>query len=244
MKDALLDLIQHTHGLGAINLIKIVGTNKETQLCGVGEGNCVIVGGKFKNMIPEFEGTFGMPNLDNLKTILGFDDYDENATISVVSETKDGVSVPSTIHFETQTGDFVNDYRLMDKTLADAQVPNLSSKVAFKWEFEFEPSQASITRLKKQNSANSTELQVTVSTVKGDLKMSFGDPSTHSGAFVFQPKVGGVLGRSWMFPIKVILPILELVGDKKMKMSNQGVAEITVDSGIAVYSYQLPAQSK
>ena len=37
MKDALLDLIQHTHGLGAINLIKIVGTNKETQLRAVGD---------------------------------------------------------------------------------------------------------------------------------------------------------------------------------------------------------------
>ena len=33
-------------------------------------------------------------------------------------------------------------------------------------------------------------------------------------------------------------------GDKTIKMSDEGAAQITVDSGIAVYNYILPAQSK
>jgi hypothetical protein len=37
---------------------------------------------------------------------------------------------------------------------------------------------------------------------------------------------------------------MDLVGDKKVKISEQGATEITVDSGIAVYNYFLPAQSK
>jgi hypothetical protein len=37
---------------------------------------------------------------------------------------------------------------------------------------------------------------------------------------------------------------MDLPGDKTVKISDQGAAEITVDSGLAVYSYILPAMSK
>jgi hypothetical protein len=125
MKDNLQDLIQHTHGLGNVDLIKITGTDQETQVNAVAEDKSVIVSGSFKNPNPEFIGTFGMPNLGKLKTILGFDDYDENAKINVTRVNKDGVDVPSAIHFETKIGDFVNDYRLMSKSIVDEKIDNL-----------------------------------------------------------------------------------------------------------------------
>jgi hypothetical protein len=37
---------------------------------------------------------------------------------------------------------------------------------------------------------------------------------------------------------------MDLVGDKTIRISDDGVAQITVDSGVAVYNYLLPAQSK
>jgi hypothetical protein len=37
---------------------------------------------------------------------------------------------------------------------------------------------------------------------------------------------------------------MDLTGDKTVRISDDGVAQITVDSGIAVYNYFLPAQSK
>ena len=56
-----------------------------------------------------------MPNLSKLKTILSFDDYDDTSKINVTKKDENGVQVPSTIHFETNAGDFVNDYRLMSR---------------------------------------------------------------------------------------------------------------------------------
>ena len=73
MKDNLQDLIEHTHGLGVIDLIKITGTQTETKIAAVAEDKSVIVEGSFKAPNAEFIGTFGMPNLGKLKTILGFD---------------------------------------------------------------------------------------------------------------------------------------------------------------------------
>jgi hypothetical protein len=37
---------------------------------------------------------------------------------------------------------------------------------------------------------------------------------------------------------------MDLQGDKVIKISDDGAAMITVDSGLAVYNYILPAQSK
>lgn len=245
MKDYLQDLIQHTHGLGCVDLVKIVGTDKTTKIAAVGEGNSVIISGSFKKVEPQFEGTFGMPNMEKLKIIVGFDDYDDTSKISMVYETRDGVKTPACIHFETQSGDFVNDYRLMGKTLVESQVPTYELGVTPKWEFEFEPSVSSTTRLKKQYAANSEELHFSTTTdSKGDLIVSFGDPSAHSGNFVFHPKVGGKLSQAFKWPVKSFLAILDLPGDKKIRISNQGLAEITVESGIASYSYKFPAQSK
>lgn len=242
MKDNLKDLIQHVQ-LDGVDLIKVTGTDKETKISALAEDKSVIVFGTFKNPISEFIGTFGMPNLSKLKTILGFDDYDENATVKVVSNKKDDGSVPTTIHFETKDKSFVNDYRLMAKTIVEEKVKAVTFK-GVTWDVEFEPSVAGIQRLKKQASANNEETHFTTTTVNGDLKINFGDPSTHSGNFVFQPSVTGTLSRAWMWPVKQFLAIMDLPGDKTVKISDKGAAEITVDSGIAVYQYLLPANAK
>lgn len=243
MKDNLQDLIQHTHGLGEIDLVKVVGTDKETQISAVAENKSVIVTGTFKSPIADFIGTFGMPNLGKLKTIVSFDEYNEHAKINVTRTTRDNEDVPTTIHFETKNGDFVNDYRLMTKSIVDEKVRTLTFKGA-NWNVEFEPSVAGILRLKKQASANSEEQHFTMTTVGSDLKINFGDPSTHSGNFVFHAGVTGKLSQPWKWPVKVFQSIMDLPGDKTIKIADQGAVEITVDSGLASYRYLLPAQSK
>jgi hypothetical protein len=243
MKDNLQDLIQHTHGLGCIDLIKVSGTDTETTVNAIAEDKSVIVSGTLKNPSAEFIGTFGMPNLGKLKTILGFDDYDDNAKINVTRVDKDGVDTPNTIHFETKAGDFINDYRLMSKAIVEEKVKNVLFKGA-NWNVEFEPSIAGIQRLKRQASANSEEANFTTKTENGNLMVYFGDPSTHSGNFVFHPGVSGSLNKTWMWPVKQFLSIMDLPGDKTVRISDAGAAEITVDSGLAVYRYLLPAQAK
>lgn len=243
MKDNLQDLIQHTFGLGVIELVKIVGTDKETQISAIAEDKSVIVSGTFKNPIIDFNGTFGMPNLSKLKTILGFDEYDDQAVINVTTQNKDGSNVPVAIHFETKTGDFVNDYRLMSKAIIEEKVKDVKFKGAT-WNVEFEPTIAGIMRLKKQASANSEENNFTTKTDKNDLRIYFGDVSTHSGNFVFHSGIKGTLSKQWMWPVKVFQSIMDLPGDKIVRISYQGAAEIVVDSGLATYRYLLPAQAK
>ena len=134
-------------------------------------------------------------------------------------------------------------YRLMSKEVIDTQIQTVKFKGA-NWHIEFEPSAAAIMRLKMQAQANAEEPNFQAKTEDGHLKFFFGDHSTHAGNFVFHHDVGGTLKRAWSWPASQFMAILSLTGDKTVRISDAGAAQITVDSGLAVYNYTLPALSK
>lgn len=244
MKDILQDVIQHTLGLGVIDLVKITGNTTETNMNASADDRTVILSCKFKTPVAGFDGVFGMPTLGKLKTILSFsDEYDDNAKITVTTANRNGVNQPAAIHFENKTGDFVNDYRLMSKELVEEKVKNVMFKGAT-WHVDFQPTVHGIQRLKKQSQVHNDDTVFTTKYVSGDLHVNFGDPATHSGNFVFHAKPNGSMTKSMMWPVRQFLSIMDLPGDKHVYISDQGVMRVTVDSGLADYEYLLPAITK
>lgn len=244
MKDHLLDIVQHTHALGVIDLIKVTGTDQETTISAVAEDRSVVLDATFHGPVPEFVGTFGMPNLGKLNTILNIPEYKEDSVFSITKQKDDaGDMVPCGIHFENKGGDFKNDYRFMAAKIVNDKIKNVKFK-GVKWGVEFEPSVLGIQRLAFQSQANSEETTFIAKTEGTDLKFYFGDSSSHAGNFVFASGVGGSISKGWLWPVSVVKSILNLPGDKVMRFSDEGAAQITVDSGIAVYNYTLPAQQK
>lgn len=240
MRDYLLDLVEHTYDLGCIDLVKIVGDTSKTEIVGLAEDLSVVIRGNFHNPVADFVGTFGMPNLGKLKTLLNLQEYREDAKLAI---TKGSTGEPDGINFENKTGDFKNNYRFMASGIVNEKLKTAKIRPVT-WHIEFEPANAAIQKLKWQMSANAEEANFQAKTENGDLKFFFGDHSTHSGNFVFHPGVSGQLKRAWSWPAKQFVSIMDLTGDKKVRISDDGAAEITVDSGLAVYQYLLPAQSK
>lgn len=240
MRDYLLDLVEHTFDLGCIDLVKIVGDDKSTAVTGLAEDKTVVLTGHFKSPVAEFMGTFGMPNLGKLKILLNLPEYRENAQFTI---TKKSTGEPDGISFANSSGDFTNQYRFMVSQVINDQLKDLTFNEP-KWHVEFEPTVAGIQRLKMQSQANAEETLFQARTEKGNLKFFFGDHSTHAGEFVFHAGVTGEVKRAWNWPVKTVISILDLTGDKIMKISDDGAALITVDSGLANYTYILPAQSK
>jgi hypothetical protein len=243
MRDYLLDLVEHSYDLGCIDLIKITGTDKETTVDGLAENKSVVLQAKFATPVAEFIGTFGMPNLSKLKILLNLQEYKEDAQITVTSQNRNGVDSPVGLHFENKTGDFKNDYRFMVSEIVNDKLKTAKMK-PLTWHVEFEPTVAAIQRLKMQAQANAEEPNFMAKTENGDLKFYFGDHSTHAGNFVFHPGTTGKLSRSWLWPVSQFIAIMNLTGDKTVRISDDGAAKITVDSGIAVYEYILPALTK
>ena len=243
MRDYLLDLVEHTHDLGCIDLIKITGTDQETVIDGLAEDRSVVVQARFLTPVPEFIGTFGMPNLDKLKILLNIQEYRENAVITVTRQNRNGADVPVGLNFKNASGDFKNDYRFMTSEIVAEKLKTAKMR-GVAWNVEFEPTVSGIQRLKMQAQANAEEPNFQVKVQNGNLQLSFGDHSTHAGEFVFQPGVTGALKHTWAWPVKQTISILDLTGDKIIRIADEGAMQITVNSGLALYTYTLPAQSK
>src|SRR5210317_1241831 len=242
MKDILQDVVAHTHALGFLSLVK-VSNDEGTAIDAMAEDRSVILTGETHSKVNEFVGTFGMPNLDKLSLHLKNPEYKDNAKIDVVQAERNGETIPTHIHFENAAGDFENDYRFMNKAIIEEKLKSVKFKGA-SWDVEFQPSMASIQRMKLQAAAHSEETIFTVKTDNSNLVFLFGDQSTHAGEFIFEAGVQGELSHAWSWPVAQVQSILNLDGDLTMSISSAGAMKITVDSGLVSYDYILPAQSK
>jgi hypothetical protein len=243
MKDFLQDLVSHTHSLGFLPLVKVSSTDKETAIESMAEDRSVIVNAKTHTPVEDFEGVFGMPNLNKLDIHLKCPEYKENYTIKVVKQERNGETVPTGLHFQNGAGDFENDYRFMNSDIINEKLKSVKFKGG-KWDIEFQPSMASIQKLKFQAQAHTEETTFQVKSDGSNLVFIFGDASTHAGSFVFQSGVDGKMKQTWSWPVNQVMSILNLSGDVTMRFADVGALQITVDSGLAEYNYILPAQSK
>jgi hypothetical protein len=242
MKDILKDIVVHINSLG-LELVKITGDDKKTSIEALADNKEVIVQAESIDPVTEFKGTFGMPNLNKLDLHLKNPEYKENANINVVWESRNSENQPVMIHFENAAGDYKNDYKLMNTTLINEKLKTVKFKGA-SWNLDFEPSVASIARFKLQAAAHNDETIFLVKTEGDTLKFYFGDANTHEGSFIFQTGISGKLKQNWTYPIVRFISILNLDGDKTIKFSDEGVALITVNSGLIKYDYFIPAQTK
>lgn len=241
LKSILQDIVVHTHSIGFLPLVKITSdTSTGTILDSMAEDRTVVLSAKFHDVVSDFEGVFGMPNLEKLALHLKNPEYKENANIKVTTSKRDGVEIPENLHFENESGDFRNEYRLMAPELINEKMKIPVFRGA-KWDIEFTPSLESIRRLKLQAQANSEEDNFRVSCEHSNLVVSFGSVATHAGSFVFQPNIDKPLKRTLSWPVDQVVSILNLDGDKTVYISDAGAMKISVDSGLALYDYILPA---
>ena len=88
MKDILLDVVDHTAGLGFIENVKVTGTDAETAFEAMDADRTVILNAKTTNPVAEFVGKFGMGNLGFLNGIVNLNGYKaEEGKIVIFSST-------------------------------------------------------------------------------------------------------------------------------------------------------------
>lgn len=244
MKDILQDIVSHTHNLGFLNVAKITGTEDKTLIDSMADDRTVIMYGETANPHPEMVGVFGMSQMSKLKYLLDCPEYKENEKIEVVREQRNGAEVPAGLHFENAAGDFKNDYRFMSTEVINEKLKSVKFR-GVTWHVEIAPSLASVQRFAFQAAANNEHTTCLAKTDNGNLKFIFGDVASHGGEFIFATNVTGTLNKSWAWPVTPVLSILKAadVNNCKMSLSNEGALQITLDSGLAVYKYIIPAQT-
>ncbi len=237
MKDFLQDLVSHTHSLGFIPLLRINASDTRTYIDAVTEDRKMLFSGITKTPVPNINGSFGMNNLHKLDLHLKCPEYDKNAGISIITDTRNDEVIPSGIHFQNQAGDYQNDFRFLHKHIVDLKFKD-ADFLGTTWDIEFEPAQTSIQRLKFQAAAHTEETFFSTTTdANKNLLINFGEMNRHAGSFVFQAGVSGSLRKAWNWPKSYVISVLNLAGDKTIRINDQGALQITIDSGLAVYNY-------
>ena len=109
MKDILQDIVNHTNKLGFLNIVKVTGTEDKTLVDSMADDRSVIMYAETKDPQTSMQGVFGMPQLEKLRYLVEGKEYQEDATIEIVSADRNGETLPIGLHFENKDGDFKND---------------------------------------------------------------------------------------------------------------------------------------
>jgi hypothetical protein len=248
MKDILLDLVDHTAGLGFIENVKVTGTTEETVFEAMDLDRTVILNAKSHKPVPEFIGEFGMGNLGFLNGIVNLDSYKvDEATINVNNRERNGEQVLESLTFEDQYGN-TDQYRFMSKEVVDQQLKTVKFR-GVNWNVSFEPTKQSVQELAQiANIYVNIEPTFSVRTENGNVIIGVGtdDGSGHVGKRIFARNVTGELKQHWSWPLHQVLAILKLgmSGACIMNISDQGALQIAIDSGLITYDYILPAMNK
>ena len=241
MRDYLLDIVKHTLPLAAFTQLRIDCEADSTAIGATETEKQLVLRARTHAPIPEFVDTFGIPNLTLLNTLLNIPEYNETASIKMVTKQAEGAVIPFNIHFENAAGDFKNDFRLMSKKVIESVEPKLAFNANLP--VEFVPTQNSMQRLKYQVSAHPDEKVVQFDVGGGEIRASIGDASSHSGSFTFHSGVDAKARHSFAVPSNYVLGALNLTGDKTIRMGDLGIM-ITVDSGLVSYDYIIPMVTK
>jgi len=243
MKDLLKDIVAHTNKLGFLNIVKITGDQNKTTIESIADDRSVVMTAETTDPYPQMIGEFGMPQLDKLRYLVEGKEYQEDAKIELVTGQRNGVDLPIGLHFENKDGDFKNDYRFMNQEVI-AEKMKMPKFKGVNWDVVVSPTVSAIQRFAFQAGAN-TEHTTFIAKNSGtdSLTFTFGDQSSHAGEFVFATGVTGKITKAWSWPVAPVLAILRIAdaNNAKLSFSNGGAMKITLDSGIAVYEYIIPA---
>jgi hypothetical protein len=237
--DALKDIVKHTHSLGFIEMVKVIGSSTELKIETKDSDNTVIIYGDMYQPVAGIESTLGLSRLAVLKGIIGMHD---RSAVAITTETRGTDVLPTEVSFDGGGG-FVSNYRFMSETMINEQIKVPPFKGAT-WDITLVPTKASITRLSENfGILGGFEKRFTVVVDKGTLKFNIGSGPTDRTTVPFANDVVGTLKHQWTYPLAQVLAILKLTesATASMSFSDMGALKIDVDSGIGKYSYILPA---
>lgn len=237
MKQYLDDIVRHTISVVPVPVIRIDGDTTKTSV--TAKADSIVIMATSTNPVPEFNGTYGISNLGNFKTLLNLPEYAEGAELDITYKTKeDGEKVPMAITLVNADGDFENMFRL----LSPEHVPSAITFRGANWHLDFVPKSRSVNRLKSQAKLfGDKDATVTLKTDNGNLVCSAGSVSDASGSFVFEENVQGTLSHPSKYKLGDMLAILNLPGITGLKISDDGVMMFTVETGLFTFQYSLLA---
>lgn len=249
MIDYLKDIVKHCSPFDPLSICKIEGTADATTLLALDEDVTVVIRAQFHQPLSDFIGVFGLLELSKLNTLLNIPEYSEGARITIKREQRNGEEHLVGLEFENKAGDFNNFYRFVSRAVIEGKSRTFKDLQTPPPSVVFTPSVQSIQRLKFQAQAHNGDDLISVQSVRDELKFRFGDISSHEGSYTFHKFTDNKskLSHSYMWTINSLQSVLSLPGDKEIsiiEVAPSALMVVKVDSGLGIYEFKFPSQSK
>lgn len=248
MREILSDIVKHTGSLGFLNTVKITGDDEKTIVESMDEDKTVVLKGELKTTVPDFEGTFGLYNLDLLGQYVAYAPFKaDDATIEVSRRKRGEEEFPEKVTFKSGSGTEVV-YRFMSQDLLPEQ-HKLRQDIP--WDIDFEPTKQKISEFSQLSNMLSKYEDTFNVAVDDDKKLHIllGDKlgSSHAGSIVFAEDIEGEMNDELYWPVQQTLSILKLGaadGCVSVKFAKIGALMISIVSDHGEWKYILPGRKK
>ncbi len=251
IKEVFSDILDHTHGLGFIEMVKIVGDDQSTDIFAIEESRKVVLYGKLQQPSSELTGTIGLSRMSVLSGYLRFPAFqDESAKINIHTTERNGQSVPSEIRFSAGGG-HRGVYRFMSPELVEEHV-KVPKFMVNEWDVVFSPTAGNLKDLSYFAGILSGYNPTFVAKTNDDgtLMLSIGSDGSDFAQVPFFKNVSGSLTGKWAWSLPETLSILKLgmaavaagtPDSCTMSFSEKGALKISMSTNFGSYDYVMPA---
>lgn len=247
IRDILKDIVKHTHGLGIFDMVKITGSDKETVVETVNSDKTVIFKGRTLAPVSDFsEATVGLSRMSVLHGYLQYPGFDDaGAEVSVVTQERNGETVPVEVKFEAADGtDAV--YRFMLADVINQQLKEIKFRGA-EFDVNITPSAKNLKDLSYFNGIlGAFESNFSPKILDGKLYFHIGDGVSDRTKILISEGLDVKLNGDLRWPLDIVLRILKLSDSSSsatLSINSKGLLQVLVNSGLAEYTYLLPAKS-
>ena len=246
IKDILKDVLKHTHGLGIFEQVKLTGTVESTEVETVDADKTVIFKGETHQPVPDLvDSTIGLSRMGVLQGYLQYPGYDDaTGSVAVVTQERNGEQVPTEVEFKSADDNEAH-YRFMLADVINQQLKSIKFKGA-EFDINVVPTDKNLKELSYFNSVLGTyEANFSPKTNGTDLYFHIGDAGSDRTKIHVSNAIEGEIKGDWRWPLDIVLRILKLSdsGNCVLSINDEGLLQIIVDSGMAKYTYLLPAKS-
>lgn len=236
LKDILTDVTRITRGL-EFETIKVEGTSQGTEFKSMTSDGTIIMKAVAKVTVPEFEGVFGLSNLDILRGYLDiYNQYDDATavTLQVVERERNGVKILSDIKFKAMGNSSAN-YRLT----GEQALKKVLVLQGIQWNVIMNDiAKAKVAEFSKfAGVLGSFEKRFTVGTEDDKLMFYIGDEAASTSTVKLDVgNTSAQLKSKFSYPTKEFLNILHN-NSPVLKFSDKGIGMITFDTDHMDYEF-------
>lgn len=241
-KEDLKDLVKITKPF--FELVRMYNQGDKTLFEAKDPEMIMFFSGSFKNLYKSLDnGSVGLNRLGTLDGMLKFGEFnDDSASITEVTECKDGVDVLSELEFSSPSG-YKSTYRFMGSKMVDSQVKMPQFNGA-SWDVSFRPTSKLISNMTQFcGMLGGNDSSFTAKIKDGRLEFHIGSQGTDRAVLPICD-TNGKFKKDWSWPLAKFIAVLKLVDGYMctVHISSQAVIMIEVETDTCFYQFLMPAK--